>query len=81
MKKSILSFVFFLPLCFLLNLNQTFAQFSNDVDGQLIINDLSGSVNYNYPISKNSIDGFPLSVNLSYVDNVLQTSLKSRLLS
>jgi len=53
-----------------------FAQFSSDVDGTLSVSDLGGGLSYIYPISNNSIDGFPIKVNLSYCDNMVLTSLK-----
>jgi len=44
-------------------------QFSADVDGSLDVANVNGNLTYTYPISNNSIDGFPLKVDLNYVAN------------
>ena len=41
----------------------SFAQFSSDVDGNLNVSPINGNMSYSYPISNNSIDGYPISVN------------------
>ena len=43
-----------------------YAQFSGDADGKLSVSPLNGTLNYNYPISNHTIDGYSLNVNLNY---------------
>ncbi|HPO63742.1 MAG TPA: hypothetical protein PK762_11740, partial [Candidatus Kapabacteria bacterium] len=49
------------------------AQFSADVDGSLDVANVNGNLTYTYPISNNSIDGFPLKVDLNFVANAPYT--------
>lgn len=50
--------------------NTANGQFSADVDGKLDASPINGNLTYSYPISNNSVDGYPLTVNLNYSSNV-----------
>ena len=53
---------------------QSFSQFSADADGQLNISPVNGNLNYTYPISSASYDGFKINVSLDYCQNVVHTA-------
>gem|GEM_PF-1518773 len=54
----------------LLSGTSAFSQFAADVDGKLDVAPINGNLSYTYPISNNSIDGFPLKVDLSFTNNL-----------
>lgn len=47
------------------------AQLSADNDGNIQVSPLNGVLRYSYPISNNSVDGYPIKVQVNYVSNVL----------
>ena len=74
MKKNN-NFALIAIACFLLSTVSSYAQFTADVDGKLDVSTLNGFMTYTYPISNNSIDGFPIKVDLVYVNNILDIRL------
>ncbi|MGA2297270.1 MAG: hypothetical protein ABSG15_06975, partial [FCB group bacterium] len=54
---------------------QCYSQFKADVDGTMEVSPVNGDLSYVYPISRNTIDGYPISVNLNYVSNLMFVEL------
>ncbi len=52
------------------------AQFSADNDGNLNVSPVNGIMNYTYPISNNSIDGYPIDVRMTYLSNLRYAHFK-----
>ena len=46
------------------------------VDGNLMVSGSNGNVSYSYPISKTTVNGYPLEVNLNYCGSVAFTAFK-----
>ena len=72
MKKNI--YLISTLILSLLAFSNTYGQFSADVDGKLSIAPVNGGMSYIYPISNNSIDGYKISVNLSYITDMSLTA-------
>ncbi|GAB1369995.1 hypothetical protein MASR1M45_00530 [Candidatus Kapaibacterium sp.] len=64
--KKILYLVIIVLLCNHL----VYSQFSADVDGKVNISPVNGNMQYVYPISNDTIDGYPLKVDMIYNSNV-----------
>ena len=46
------------------------------VDGKLNVSTSNGNVSYSYPISKSTLGGYPLEVNLNYCGSVAFTAFR-----